>query len=84
MDTGDFDARGDGKGLGYNLNIPLPAGTGHTGYLAALSASAYSLVGLLQRMGPLLRPGASAVSPSLLPSPFGLHGMPSAKHFENR
>jgi enoyl-[acyl-carrier protein] reductase I len=36
--------------------------TSRAGYLAALSASAYSLVSLLQRMGPLLRPGASVVS----------------------
>ena len=36
MDTGDFADRGSGDGLGYNLNIPLPPGTGHKGYLAAM------------------------------------------------
>jgi acetoin utilization deacetylase AcuC-like enzyme len=36
MDTGAFADRGAGDGEGYNLNIPLPPGTGHTGYLAAM------------------------------------------------
>ncbi|WP_106745853.1 class II histone deacetylase [Yoonia maritima] len=36
MDTGAFDDRGTVKGTGYNLNIPLPPGTGHKGYLAAM------------------------------------------------
>ena len=36
MDTGAFADRGHGSGAGYNLNIPLPPGTGHTGYLAAM------------------------------------------------
>jgi acetoin utilization deacetylase AcuC-like enzyme len=36
MDTGDFADRGRGEGVGYNLNVPLPPGTGHTGYLAAM------------------------------------------------
>lgn len=36
MDTGDFADRGRGDGVGYNLNIPLPAGMGHTGYLSAM------------------------------------------------
>jgi len=36
MDTGDFADRGTGYGTGYNLNIPLPPGTGHKGYLAAM------------------------------------------------
>lgn len=36
LDTGDFGDRGKGAGEGYNLNIPLPPGTGHTGYLAAM------------------------------------------------
>lgn len=35
LDTGGVDARGAGAGLGTNLNIPLPPGTGHTGYLQA-------------------------------------------------
>ncbi len=36
LDTGAADARGAGKGLGFNLNIPLPPGTGHASYLAAV------------------------------------------------
>ncbi len=36
MDTGAVADRGTGPGLGYNLNIPLPPGTGHKGYLAAM------------------------------------------------
>ena len=37
MDTGAFQDRGNGAGAGFNLNIPLPPGTGHTGYLAAMN-----------------------------------------------
>jgi len=36
MDTGDFAQRGDGPGTGCNLNIPLPPGTGHHGYIEAM------------------------------------------------
>jgi enoyl-[acyl-carrier protein] reductase I len=36
--------------------------TSRSGYLAAVSASAYSMVSLLQRFGPLTRPGAALVS----------------------
>ena len=36
MDTGAFADRGDGPGAGFNLNVPLPPGTGHKGYLAAM------------------------------------------------
>jgi acetoin utilization deacetylase AcuC-like enzyme len=36
MDTGDVADRGRGEGMGYNLNIPLPPGTGHVGYLDAM------------------------------------------------
>ncbi len=35
-DLGFVDERGVGDGVGANLNIPLPAGTGDAGYLAAL------------------------------------------------
>jgi acetoin utilization deacetylase AcuC-like enzyme len=35
-DTGFFEARGEGAGENANLNIPLPPGTGHVGYLAAM------------------------------------------------
>lgn len=33
LDTGGIADRGKGDGSGYNLNVPLIAGTGHTGYL---------------------------------------------------
>lgn len=36
IDTGDFTDRGNGAGQGYNINVPLPAGTGHVGYLAVM------------------------------------------------
>ncbi|QSR24945.1 class II histone deacetylase [Nocardioides aromaticivorans] len=35
-DTGLVEERGTGAGEGYALNIPLPPGTGHGGYLAAM------------------------------------------------
>ncbi|MBF9045140.1 class II histone deacetylase [Rhodobacterales bacterium HKCCE4037] len=35
LDTGDFADRGSGDGEGFNLNIPLPPGTGHVGYTEA-------------------------------------------------
>ncbi len=34
-DTGQAEIRGTGAALGTNLNIPLPPGTGHSGYLQA-------------------------------------------------
>ncbi len=36
MDTGDVADLGDGPGHGTNLNIPLPPGTGHNGYVEAM------------------------------------------------
>jgi len=36
--------------------------TSRKGYLAALSASAYSLVSMVQRFGPLMNPGGSVIS----------------------
>lgn len=35
---GHADERGEGPGLGYNLNLPLPRKTGDEGFLAALDA----------------------------------------------
>jgi acetoin utilization deacetylase AcuC-like enzyme len=35
LDTGDASERGQGKGHGFNVNIPLPPGTGHASYLEA-------------------------------------------------
>lgn len=34
---GHADERGEGRGLGYNLNLPLPRKTGDDGFVAALS-----------------------------------------------
>jgi len=36
LDTGGFEARGEGPGVGANLNIPLPPGAGHVVWMAAL------------------------------------------------
>jgi acetoin utilization deacetylase AcuC-like enzyme len=36
LDTGGAEVRGTGAARGTNLNIPLPPGTGHTGYLLAM------------------------------------------------
>lgn len=36
LDTGAFSDRGEVPGNGTNLNIPLPPGTGHSGYLATM------------------------------------------------
>jgi enoyl-[acyl-carrier protein] reductase I len=53
------------------------------GYLAAVSASAYSLVSMVQRFGPLMRPGGAVVSLTYLAServiPGYGGGMSSAK-----
>src|SRR5437899_3894857 len=57
--------------------------TSRAGYLAAVSVSAYSLVGLLARLGPLMRPGGSVVSLTYMASERVVPGyggaMPSAK-----
>jgi enoyl-[acyl-carrier protein] reductase I len=57
--------------------------TSRAGYLAAVSVSAYSLIGLLQRLGPLMRPGSSVVSLSYMASERAIPGygggMSSAK-----
>jgi acetoin utilization deacetylase AcuC-like enzyme len=34
-DSGDLASNGAGRGLGYNLNVPLPPGSGHGAYAAA-------------------------------------------------
>ncbi|MDA0270275.1 MAG: class II histone deacetylase [Chloroflexi bacterium] len=35
-DSGYIDEVGEGAGTGFNVNVPLPAGTGDAGYLAAI------------------------------------------------
>jgi len=42
--------------------------TSRKGYLAAVSASAYSMVSMVQRFGPLMKPGGACVSLSYLAS----------------
>ena len=57
--------------------------TSRAGYLAAVSVSAYSLVGMLQRLGPLMRAGGSVVSLTYMASERAVPGygggMSSAK-----
>jgi enoyl-[acyl-carrier protein] reductase I len=57
--------------------------TSRSGYLAAVSTSAYSLVSMVQRLGPLMRPGGSFVSLTYMAServiPGYGGGMSSAK-----
>jgi len=57
--------------------------TSRAGYLSAVSVSAYSLISLLSRLGPLLRPNASALSLTYMAServiPGYGGGMSSAK-----
>lgn len=36
LDTGAITDRGTGAGGGFNMNVPLPAGAGHTAYLAVM------------------------------------------------
>lgn len=47
------------------LHVPICLCNGYEllqGYLAALSASSYSYVSMLQRFGPLMNPGGAAIS----------------------
>jgi acetoin utilization deacetylase AcuC-like enzyme len=37
LNTGGVDAIGEGAGLGFNMNIPLPPGAGHESYIYALN-----------------------------------------------
>lgn len=50
---------------GPEVSNPLVE-TSRAGYLAALSASAYSMVSMVQRLGPLMRSGGSVISLSYL------------------
>ncbi len=67
---------------GPEVKKPLLEVSRH-GYLAAVGASAYSLVSMVQRLGPLMRPGGSVVSLTYLAServiPGYGGGMSSAK-----
>jgi len=67
---------------GPEVKNPL-LGTSRQGYLAAVSVSAYSLVGLVRKLGPLMNPGGAVVSLTYLAServvPKYGGGMSSAK-----
>src|SRR6185436_20479631 len=67
---------------GPEVKNPL-LGTSRAGYLTAVSASAFSLVSLVQRLGPLMRPGGAVTSLTYLAServiPGYGGGMSSAK-----
>src|SRR3954465_8891474 len=67
---------------GPEVKKPLPE-TSRNGYLTAIGVSAYSLVSMIQRLAPLMRPGASAVSLTYLASERAVPGygggMSSAK-----
>ena len=51
LDTGHLDDRGTGAGEGFNVNLPLPAGTGHSGYLHAIDRVALPAI---ERFAPAL------------------------------
>ena len=48
-DSGPISAMGEGAGLGYAMNVPLPAGTGNEGYLHALTEA---VVPAIRRFNP--------------------------------
>ena len=50
------------------------------GYLAALSASSYSYVSMLQRFGPLMNPGGAAISLTYIASERIIPGLPAKQH----
>lgn len=47
--SGPISAMGEGAGLGYAMNVPLPAGTGNEGYLHALTEA---VVPAIRRFNP--------------------------------
>lgn len=50
-DSGAVTERGEGPGLGFNLNVPLPPGSGHETYLHALRTI---VIPALEKFGPEL------------------------------
>ena len=44
VDTGAADDRGTGAGQGFNVNVPLPGGSGHNSYLEAMERIALPAV----------------------------------------
>jgi len=80
--TPSFDILIHSLANGPEVKKPL-LDTSRAGYLAALSVSSYSLVAMLQRLGPIMRPGGSALSLTYMAServiPGYGGGMSSAK-----
>ena len=60
-DVGTLDVLVHSLANGPEVTKPLLE-TSRRGYLAAMSASSYSYVSMLQRFGPLMAPGAAALS----------------------
>lgn len=81
-DIGNIDILVHSLANGPEVTKPLLE-TSRKGYLAAISASSYSFVSMMQHFGPLMNPGASAVSLTYLASnkviPGYGGGMSSAK-----
>lgn len=81
-DYGKIDILVHSLANGPEVTKPLLE-TSRKGYLAASSASAYSFVGLLQKFGPIMNPGGSALSLTYIASekviPGYGGGMSSAK-----
>ncbi|CAL5227872.1 g10912 [Coccomyxa viridis] len=81
-DFGKIDILVHSLANGPEVTKPLLE-TSRKGYLAALSASAYSYVSMLQRFGPIMNPGGAAISLTYLASekiiPGYGGGMSSAK-----
>ena len=81
-DFGTVDVIVHSLANGSEVKNPL-LGTSRGGYLQAISASAYSLVSMVQRFGPLMNPGGGVVSLSYLAAERAIPGygggMSSAK-----
>lgn len=60
-DSGNIDIIVHSLANGPEVTKPLLE-TSRKGYLAALSASSYSFVSMMQRFGPLMNPGGAAIS----------------------
>lgn len=68
LDTGHLEDRGTGAGEGFNVNLPLPAGTGHSGYLHAIDRVA---IPAIERFDPdliIVACGFDAAAPDPLAS----------------
>lgn len=81
-DVGNIDVLVHSLANGPEVTKPLLE-TSRKGYLAALSASSYSFVSMMQRFGPIMNPGGAAISLTYIASedviPGYGGGMSSAK-----